>query len=37
MLKNKLIYDDIHNRLEILGKKLNLFVQAVEKKHISEK
>ena len=36
-LKNKLIYDDIHNRLEILGKKLNLFVQAVEKKHISEK
>ena len=36
-LKNKILYQDIQNRLEILGKKLNLFIQSVEKKHISEK
>jgi len=30
-LKSKQLYDDIHNRLEILGKKLNLFIQALEK------
>ena len=36
-LKTKILYKDIHERLEILGKKLNLFIQSVEKKHISEK
>jgi len=30
-LKNKLIYDDFHQQLEILGKKLNLFIQAIER------
>jgi four helix bundle protein len=30
-LSNKTIYDDIHGRLEILGKKLNLFIQAIER------
>jgi four helix bundle protein len=30
-LKNKALYDDLHEQLEILGKKLNLFIQAVER------
>jgi len=30
-LKNKTLYDDLHSQLEILGKKLNLFIQAVER------
>lgn len=29
-LQNKMLYDDLHNQLEILGKKLNLFIQAIE-------
>lgn len=32
-LKNKSLYETIYERLEILGKKLNLFIQSVEKKH----
>ncbi len=36
-LKNKSLYQNIHERLEILGKKLNLFIQSVGKTHISEK
>jgi len=36
-LNNKILYQNIHERLEILGKKLNLFIQSVEKNHISEK
>jgi len=36
-LGDKEIYDSIHDKLEILGKKLNLFIQSVEKGHISEK
>lgn len=36
-LKNKLLYKYIKEKLEILGKKLNLFIQSVEKKHISQK
>ena len=31
------IYEDLHGRLAKLGKKLNLFVQSVQKGHISEK
>jgi len=31
------VYETIHNKLEVLGKKLNLFIQSVEKGHISEK
>jgi four helix bundle protein len=30
-LKNKIIYDDLHEQLNILGKKLNLFIQAIER------
>jgi four helix bundle protein len=30
-LKNKVLYDDLHEHLEILGKKLNLFIQAIER------
>jgi four helix bundle protein len=30
-LKNKEIFQDLHERLEILGKKLNNFIQAVER------
>ena len=36
-LKNKVMYDDLHNRLIILGKMLNKFVQSVEKEHMSVK
>lgn len=30
-LKNKEIYDDLHSQLEVLGKKLNMFIQAIER------
>ncbi len=30
-------YDELHRRLDVLGKKLNLFLQSVEKSHMSEK
>ena len=30
-LKNKIEYDDLHDQLEVLGKKLNLFIQAIER------
>jgi four helix bundle protein len=30
-LKNTELYNDFHNRLNILGKKLNLFLQAIER------
>ena len=36
-LVDKEIYNSIHDKLEILGKKLNLFIQSVEKGHISGK
>lgn len=36
-LTDRKLYDDLHARLETLGKKLNLFVQSVERSHISEK
>ena len=36
-LTDQELYKNIHNRLEILGKKLNLFIQAVEKGHMSKK
>ena len=29
-LKNKELYDNLHQQLEVLGKKINLFIQAVE-------
>lgn len=31
-LQDKLLYNDIHERLQTLGKKINLFIQSVERK-----
>ncbi len=36
-LKDKELYVDLHQRLDLLGKKLNLFIQSVERSHKSEK
>ena len=36
-LTDKELYESIHKKIDILGKKLNLFIQSVEKGHISEK
>ena len=36
-LSNKKLYDDLHERLEILGKKLNSFLQTITESHISDK
>ena len=30
-LKNESLFDDLHGRLETLGKKINLFIQTIEK------
>ena len=32
-LKDETLYQDLHKRLQILGKKINLFIQSVEKEH----
>ena len=32
-LKDEKLYHDLQNRLQILGKKINLFIQSVEKSH----
>jgi len=36
-LKDNELYKTIHDKLEVLGKKLNLFIQSVGKEHMSEK
>jgi four helix bundle protein len=36
-LKDEILYKDLHERLQILGKKLNNFLQSVEKNHNIEK
>ena len=36
-LANKALYEDLHNKLMYLGKKLNLFIQSVESMHVSPK
>lgn len=36
-LKEEALYMRLHSQLQTLGKKLNLFVQAVEREHVSEK
>lgn len=36
-LKNKVMYDDLHDRIIILGKMINKFMQSVEKEHMSVK
>jgi len=30
-LQNKIVYDDLHEQTEVIGKKLNLFIQAIER------
>jgi four helix bundle protein len=32
-LKDEGLYQDLHKRLQTLGKKINLFIQSVEKEH----
>ena len=32
-LKDDALYKDLHERLQTLGKKINLFIQSVEKEH----
>jgi four helix bundle protein len=34
-LKNKILYDELHEQIETLGKKLNLFIQAIERSKIN--
>ena len=36
-LTDKPLYENLHARLQGLGKKLNLFLQSIERSHISEK
>lgn len=36
-LTNKSIYEDLRQRVDVLGRKTNRFIQSVEQKHISEK
>ena len=36
-LSDKDVYGNLRDRLEILGKKVNLFIQSVEKGHLSKK
>jgi four helix bundle protein len=36
-LTDKDLYDSLRNRVDILGRKLNLFIQSVEAEHISKK
>ncbi len=32
-LKDEILYQNLHERLQTLGKKINLFIQSVEKEH----
>jgi four helix bundle protein len=36
-LADDVLYGSLHDKLEILGKKLNILIQSVSKSHISEK
>ncbi len=36
-LADKLFYDNLHKKIELLGKKINRFLQSVQKEHLSEK
>lgn len=36
-LKNEKLFNDVHSRLEMLGKKIHRFLEAVEKGHMSTK
>jgi four helix bundle protein len=36
-LRNELIYNDLHSKIETLGKKLNSFIQSVKEEHKSSR
>ena len=36
-LTDHALFDDLHERLQVLGKKINLFLQSVERSHVSAK
>jgi four helix bundle protein len=36
-LNDKNLFNDLHNKLEIKGKKINRFLQSVQKEHLSDK
>lgn len=36
-LTDKIFYDNIHNKIELLGKKINRFLQSVQNEHMSDK
>jgi len=36
-LTDEALYKDLHSQIEILGKKINRFLQSVQNKHISDK
>ncbi len=36
-LNDKEVFLNIHNKVELLGKKLNTFIESVKREHISEK
>ena len=36
-LTDKIFYDRIHNKIELLGKKINRFLQSVQADHLSDK
>jgi four helix bundle protein len=36
-LADKVFYNNIHNKIELLGKKINRYLQAVQNEHLSDK
>lgn len=36
-LTDKSLYNDLHNKIELLGKKINRFLQSVQSDHLSDK
>lgn len=36
-LTDKIFYDNIHSKIELLGKKINRFLQSVQNEHLSDK
>jgi four helix bundle protein len=36
-LKDEMVFQDLHKRLNVLGKKINLFIQSVETGHLPAK
>lgn len=36
-LTDKSFYDNLHKKIELLGKKINRFLQSVQKEHLSDK